>query len=308
MGAPALVLVYHQVVDAGPAGADLAVHPERFAAQLDVLGSRAAVVPLARIRDRARGRARVAITFDDGYLDNLETATPMLTDRGLPATCFVTGWSLAGEREFWWDELDHLLGPAAPDRSAPPFETVLAGRRLRVELAGAEARRRAAVAIAVRCYGATPDDIRASIDALAAHLDVGLTMCDQHRHLGEAGVRRLADLPGITIGAHTMRHAALTALEPATRDAEIRDSKRRLEALVGRPVTEFAFPFGHEGSFDDDCERAVAAAGFELACRNVRGRVTPRTDPFRIPRLAVGDWSADEFAARLDRWIGGRVR
>lgn len=307
MRAPAVVLAYHQVIDPGSSRSELAVHPDRFAEQLAVLRDRYEVVPLARIRDRASGRPRVALTFDDGYLDNVDTVAPMLAEVGLPATCFVTGWALDADREFWWDELEHLLGPDAPDVAAPPFETELAGRRLRVDLADADARARAETAIAIRCYEATPDAIRATVDALAAHLGVELAMCDRHRHAGEAGIARLATAPGITIGAHTIRHPTLTVLPPAARDAELVDAKRRLEALVGRPVTEFAFPFGHAAAFDDDCERAVAAAGYELACRNVRGRVTHRTDPFRIPRFAARDWSGPEFAGRLERWVRGNT-
>lgn len=308
MRAPAVVLVYHQIVDAGPGGAELAVHPDRFAAHLGVLRDRTDVVPLAGIRERPQGRPRVAVTFDDGYLDNVETAAPLLAARDVPATCFVTGWSLDADREFWWDELDHLLGDGAPDAYVAPFDTVLAGRRLRVELGDRDARRRAATAITLRCYRATPDDIRATIDDLAAHLGAELSMCDRHRHAGDAGIARLATVPGITIGAHTIRHPALSVLSPAARDAEIRGSKDRLEALVGRPVTQFAFPFGHAASIDEGCERAVAAAGFELACRNEPGRITPRTDPYRLPRIAVGDWSEEEFATRLDRWVQGRSR
>lgn len=307
MRARSLVLVYHQIRDPGPDGAELAVHPDRFAAHLDVLAQRAEVVPLSRIRDRVRGRPRVAVTFDDGYLDNVETAAPMLAARGVPATCFVTGWALDADREFWWDELEHLLGPATGG-PAGPFETVLAGRRLRVDLRDASARRRAATAITLRCYRAAPDEIRATMDALAQHLGVRLAMCDRHRHAGDAGIARLAAVPGITVGAHTVRHPALTAIPASARDAEIREGKRRLEALLGRAVTQFAYPFGHAASFDEACERAVASAGFELACRNEPGRVTTRTDPFRIPRCAVGDWSGAEFETRLDRWFRGRTR
>ena len=98
---------------------------------------------------------------------------------------------------------------------------------------------------------------------------------DAHRHALESGIARLAGLPGVTIGAHSVRHANLTVLSASDRDLELRDAKRRLEGITQRPVTEFAFPFGHAGSFDDASERAVAAAGYVLGDLLVKlGRTT----------------------------------
>jgi hypothetical protein len=59
--------------------------------------------------------APFAITFDDGYADNLEQARP----RGWPAmdcrpTVVRTAGAIGATREFWWDELEQtLLGERA---------------------------------------------------------------------------------------------------------------------------------------------------------------------------------------------------
>lgn len=47
---------------------------------------------------------KVAITFDDGYLDNHRTAAPILEELGLPACFFITTGFIGTERVPWWDE------------------------------------------------------------------------------------------------------------------------------------------------------------------------------------------------------------
>ena len=59
----------------------------------------------------------MAVTLDDGYLDNFTTASPILTAAGVPATFFVTGEQLAGgadrDFEYWWDTLERDLKQAS---------------------------------------------------------------------------------------------------------------------------------------------------------------------------------------------------
>jgi len=68
-----------------------------------VLPLEAAVAALAAgtLPDRA-----VSLTFDDGYASVLETAWPILRERGLPATLFAVSGYLSGEGRFAWDLLE----------------------------------------------------------------------------------------------------------------------------------------------------------------------------------------------------------
>jgi peptidoglycan/xylan/chitin deacetylase (PgdA/CDA1 family) len=87
----AVVLCYHSV---HPTKSFASASPTMFAQHLDWLADKCDVVPLEQIPRAAgtpgRARPAVAITFDDGYLDNYEFAFPLLQSRGLPATFFVT--------------------------------------------------------------------------------------------------------------------------------------------------------------------------------------------------------------------------
>ena len=88
---------YHRVTDDDDV---FAVTPREFAAQMEHL--RAAdveVIPLREALDLLEqpvaGRY-VCVTFDDGYLDTVEHALPVLERVGLPATVFVIGDVLEG--------------------------------------------------------------------------------------------------------------------------------------------------------------------------------------------------------------------
>ncbi len=51
----------------------------------------------------------IAITFDDGYLDNFLLAKPLLEKYQLPATFFLPTINIGQQKEFWWDELEYLF-------------------------------------------------------------------------------------------------------------------------------------------------------------------------------------------------------
>lgn len=84
------VLVYHTISDRPePLPGDIDISPRRFEQQLHWLARWRQVVTLEEAL-KTPGRRRVAITFDDGFRDNLTVALPLLEKFQLPMTLFVT--------------------------------------------------------------------------------------------------------------------------------------------------------------------------------------------------------------------------
>src|ERR1700716_3909136 len=71
------------------------------------------IVPLDAVPDRLRpgprGRPFAALTFDDGYRDNVEHAWPVLRRHNAPWTLFVTTDFVDGHGRLWWLELEEAI-------------------------------------------------------------------------------------------------------------------------------------------------------------------------------------------------------
>ncbi len=104
---PVPILTYHQIADAPPKGTphrSLVVAPEDFAnqmAMLSLLGYRG--LSMTDLQPYLQGECTgkvVGITLDDGYLNNLTHAAPVLERYGFSATCYVVS-QLIGKSNIW---------------------------------------------------------------------------------------------------------------------------------------------------------------------------------------------------------------
>jgi len=115
LGRLPMILMYHSVADVGDDPSHLSVAPSLFAEQmatLQRLGLRGvSISSLVDAMRARRARRLVGITFDDGYLNVLESAVPELKRRGFTATVFVIPGRLGGTNEW-------AKGPTMPLLSA----------------------------------------------------------------------------------------------------------------------------------------------------------------------------------------------
>ncbi len=79
---------------------------------------------------------------------------------------------------------------------------------------------------------------------------------------------------------------------------EINGCRLRLEALIGRRVSEFAYPFG---AFSEETIEVVRGLGWTTAVTCEADMLTPGGDPLRLPRLEVSREAAPDFGGWLAR-------
>lgn len=102
------ILYYHRINDIQNDRHLLCVTPENFEQQLKILKRNYNIL---RFEDdwSQTDRDSIVITFDDGYMDNLTYALPILEREEVPAAVFVSTGNMKKNCELWWDELETVL-------------------------------------------------------------------------------------------------------------------------------------------------------------------------------------------------------
>jgi peptidoglycan/xylan/chitin deacetylase (PgdA/CDA1 family) len=298
-GARAAILGYHRIAEEAWDPFDLCLRPEWFAEHLEVLRERALPVGLGELARTLRNgelpERAVVVTFDDGYLNNLDVVKPLLERFEIPATLFVV--SAARGREFWWDELSRLMHPDRRWESAPRL-TVEPGAEPWVPPAEVD-RREAAVMLARRLRALPAGRIREVLCDLRRQVsrDDGSAT---HRCMNDDELRRIASGGLVEIGSHTCDHPPLAGRPEAEQRREVAESKASLEASTGSEVRSFSYP---NGSRDALTRALVREAGYGSACGSVPDVVRQGSDPFDLPRFWLPPCDGRGFARWLDRWV-----
>jgi peptidoglycan/xylan/chitin deacetylase (PgdA/CDA1 family) len=301
-GSAAVILCYHRLAEPSFDPWSLCVTPEHFAQHLEHLSRVAQPVPLAEIQSTTvRRRPLVAVTFDDGYADNVLAGSPLLQRHGVAATIFLTTGFVDSERELWWDELERAL--FEPRRLPHTLELLVDGGAVR-RAARSEAEERAAL------YHDLYDVIKPLEPAnrsriladLLAWAGVDSTPRETHRGLAASEIEGAARDRLVTFGAHTRRHPVLAAVDPQMQRDEIAGSKSDVEGLTAAPVTSFAYPHGRAIDYTPETVEIVRSSGFQLACTTVPGPVSGESDSLQLARICVADMDGATFRSAFDEW------
>ncbi|MDF5725063.1 MAG: polysaccharide deacetylase family protein [Rhizonema sp. PD37] len=319
-----LILMYHRVTEVQSDPWSICVSPQRFAQHMEVLRSTGRVVPLQQLNQtlqQGNPRWQIAVTFDDGYADNLYNAKPLLEYYGIPATMFLTSGYTEHKRDLWWDELDQLL---LGSNTLPEVLCLLInGTTYRWELGTAacdsekeyqhksqwKVKSEDSSTPRLNLYRKIYDllsplqsEARQKImDELLVWAGCEPVLRSSHRIMNSEEMSTVGQGDLIEIGAHSVTHPFLSFL-PANRQwEEIYESKTCLEQITRQKIVSFAYP---HGNYSTQTPALVREAGFTSACTTYAQSARGVCDRFLLPRFQVEDWDGEEFARQLSVWKG----
>jgi FkbM family methyltransferase len=296
-----LILLYHRVADDPLDSQLLTVSPKNFEIHLKELSENYRVIPLYELIEELQKSIltpdTVALTFDDGYLDNLLNAVPLLEKYRLHATIFVTAGMVGSDQEFWWDALERifLTGGVLPES----LEVTCQNGAKAWDLRTAQGRLKAYDELCSILRSDSFEDIQQSVHDLYEWARLEPTGRHSHRVLNQAQLQSLAKSPFIEIGSHSVTHARLSVISAEKQRWEIQESKKQLEATVRKHVRLFSYPYGTRTDFTHETTRIVAGEDYVAGIANIQGNIEKPVDLYAIPRRLVRNWAGDIFTQWL---------
>jgi peptidoglycan/xylan/chitin deacetylase (PgdA/CDA1 family) len=196
----------------------------------------------------------IALTFDDGYKDNLVYAFPILEKYSAPATIYVTINFLEKDTLIWWFELWDIIC------SNNKLDFIFNETNYKFNLDCFEKKLVAFDSLKKLFLSLTTNQ----------HFDLFNRMTNtfnfksyKNSFLNYSELIFLDKHPLITIGAHTTNHENLKNLSSLDLYNEYLSCKSQLESIVKHPINHFAYPYGNSTEANIREYKILEKAGYK---------------------------------------------
>ncbi len=311
-----IILMYHRVSELRPNHFCLNVSPKNFNDHMRIIKKYAKPLLMRQIGENLKNldlmHDQIAVTFDDGFVDNFHQAKPILEKHEVPATFYISSHAMEYREEFWWDKLSRLFN--ASSRFPEIFEMSINNTLCRWHIDENSLAKES-------CFLPPPDSVLSRTQFLFAiwrlirplsyeqqNVEIDRILTWSGQTLGQPvylpmtldELKQMAGSRLVEIGAHTVHHPLLLAWGIKEQEEEISIGRQKLEHWINKKVTSFAYPFGE---YSHDTLDIVERLGFQNACTVTERAISRNMNPFLLPRFMVFDWDGDEFEKNLRYWL-----
>jgi len=225
-----------------------------------------------------------AVTFDDGFENNLKVAAPVLADFNIPTTFYITTDFIDRNIMSWTDRIEWAFEEAGTIRIAVPWDP-------EYRTARSDTEKRALL-----------DDIRLHVKKDLS-IDTQFLATDLQQQIGFpevwsgdgpldqkltwSQVQELRDQNNNIIGGHSHTHAILSALKKTELDQEVHTSLKFIRDHVDPAPVHYSYPEGLAHCFNETVIATLKFNGIRCAPSAISGVNTSAEDLFHLKRITV---------------------
>jgi len=224
-----------------------------------------------------------AITFDDGFENNLTVARPILNQLGIPATVYVTSRFIDENGMSWIDRIEYAMEVVRAgvlkfpwSESAVSFET---------------AAEKIAILDDIRTHvKSTPDlGVDAFVSEIFRQLDLEEIQSSREQldqKMTWEQVRKWC-AGGFLVGGHSHTHAILSFLSPPQLEHEVNVSLKMMSEKAGIVTSHYSYPEGLAHCYSEAVIQLLKSRGITCCPTAIDGINQPGADPFHLRRVMV---------------------
>jgi len=196
----------------------------------------------------------VAITFDDGYINNFSQALPVLKKHNVPATFYLITKGLVDDAYYVWPDIIDLIQRNIKENivlegntfSCPGFYS----EKLKLNL----------VDFLKSCGSKRDSYLKELTDKYSFHQDVAKKHPQLIELIRKKEFSKYINEPLIEYGSHTHAHFNLEYLSRQECETELTESKRIIKEFTGKEPISLAFP---DGSYSKETIEIALKSGYK---------------------------------------------
>ena len=296
----AAILCYHRVLpdekvynDNNPQR-NLAISETLFNEHMEYLVANHKVVSMDELTKHLNSKSEefvVAVTFDDGYKDNLQNALPILQKFNIPAIIYISTRFPEGDCTMWWYELWELIkGERKISLDWKKEKIRLIIKSYSQKIKAYNKLNRLLVVENFHSQRELMKIIRRNNNPI--HYD---SICLQWNDIENLSKHHL-----IAIGSHAHTHCSLRHLKDEQVTWELEYSKKLIEKRINKVVNHLAFPFGTKNHVSKRDHIIARKCGYKTAVQTTVKVLNKAEELYSLPRLSVRNTNSSVINAKLN--------
>lgn len=254
------ILMYHGVTATGSTRFNLRhTSVQCFSKQINFLKKHCSLISVSDFFESRfqPGKPNLAITFDDGYLNNFIYAKPVLEEFKCPATFFITGLNEVDDNILWADYVNIATALTDADIEIEGEHFIKKGGQY---LSQPQGRSLYDIIKHQKAGYSYKQKIK---DAFGKHISFqnDPSIMEYWQLMDDRQISETSRSPYITIGSHGYYHNNLGAITHENALDELQRSKKYLEKLTQYEIHQLAYP---DGSYTSLLLRAAGKMGFNI--------------------------------------------
>lgn len=261
---------------------------ERFEAVINSLNSKGKCISMNDVYNilsshKAYPPFSYSITFDDGFANNLDIASPYLTKLNLPHTVYVTTSFIEDDSLSWIDKIEYAFEKTNMQK------IYLDCLDLNFDLSTAKKKINALNKIRAAIKSSQKYSEEELVKEVFLKLKISEIKNDSEldKKISWKQIKKHSKNELLSIGGHGHNHKILSFLSSQGLEYEISNCLKLLREKAGISTMHFSYPEGLKHCYSEKVKKYLRKFGIKLCPTAIHGLNDKTTSPFDLKRINV---------------------